>query len=70
MFQYANGSRELMAEMFGTLTENELGIVLAQTDATIYFTKTHILDLKTVIETEATEREDRQRARSEGGSEA
>lgn len=49
MFQYANGSADLMLEMFVNLGENELEVVLAQQDATIYFTKTHIADLKAVI---------------------
>ena len=39
-----------MTEIFVALTGNELQIVLAQQDASVYFTKTHIADLKTVIE--------------------
>lgn len=50
MFQHANGSRDLMREMFIDLNDNELDVVLAQQDTTIYFTKTHIADLKTVVE--------------------
>lgn len=49
MFQYANGSADLMQEMFVELIDNELEVVLAQKDTTIYFTKTHIADLKNVI---------------------
>jgi hypothetical protein len=52
MFQYAHGSRDRMMEMFIDLKTNELDVVLAQVDATIYFTKTHIADLKTVITAE------------------
>ena len=52
MFKHANGSAERMLEMFAGLTGNELPVVLAQKDATIYFTKMHIADLKAVIETD------------------
>jgi hypothetical protein len=45
MFQYANGSKELLWEMFTELKETELEVILAQRDMTIYFTKMHITDL-------------------------
>jgi hypothetical protein len=48
MFMYANGSADL-SEALCELTANELEVVLAQRAATIYFTKTHIADLKEVI---------------------
>ena len=54
MFEHANGSAELMQE-FMALTSNELDIVLAQKDATIYFTKTHLFDLKTIISVDKQE---------------
>jgi hypothetical protein len=38
--------------MFLEMTSNELKVVLAQRDTSIYFTRIHIADLKTVIETE------------------
>jgi hypothetical protein len=50
MFKEANGSAELMRSMFVAIAGNELEVVLAQEGATIYFTKTHIADLKKVIE--------------------
>lgn len=50
MFQHANGSRDLMKEMFVEMESQQLEVVLAQSDATIYFTKTHIADLRAVIE--------------------
>lgn len=50
MYQHANGSRNLIKEMFMALERNELEVVLAREDHTIYFTKTHIADLKAVIE--------------------
>ncbi len=56
MFRYANSSKHLMMDLFVEMTANELDIVLAQNDANIYFTQTHILDLKTVIEVDAQEK--------------
>ena len=50
MFKHANGSKDLMREMFAKIPGNELKVVLAQQNATIYFTKTHIADLRTIIE--------------------
>lgn len=52
MFQHANGSAELIRDSFVDLAGNELDVVLAQKDTSIYFTKTHIADLKAVIETD------------------
>ena len=50
MFQYANGSPELLREMVLDVSGNELEVVLAKQDVTIYFTRTHLADLKAVIE--------------------
>jgi hypothetical protein len=50
IFKEANGSAEFMRDMFVELSGNELEVVLAQEDATIYFTRTHVADLKKVIE--------------------
>ena len=58
MFQHANGSSESMMEMFAALAGNELQIVLARRDASISFTKTHIADLMTVIESECDQRDE------------
>lgn len=57
MFLYANGSRERMKDIFLELSGNELQIILAQQDSIIYFTKTHIADLKKVIEVDHREAE-------------
>jgi hypothetical protein len=54
MLQHANISEDSMRLMFLGLERNELEAVLAQQDMTIYFTKTHIADLKVVIEAEQT----------------
>jgi hypothetical protein len=53
MFQYVNGSTASLLSMVGELVGNELEIVLAQMPITIYFTRTHIADLKAVIKAEA-----------------
>ncbi|MGB8218729.1 MAG: hypothetical protein WCE94_15630 [Candidatus Methanoperedens sp.] len=57
MFQHANGSRDMLKDMFLKIESNELEVVLAQKDTTIYFTKTHIADLKTVIKVDQQENE-------------
>ena len=49
MFQHANGSRDLLMEMLKAMDGNEIEVILAQRDDTIYFTKTHRQDLLTVI---------------------
>jgi hypothetical protein len=58
MFQYANGSGEELLGSFLAIGGNELEVVLAQQDASIYFTRTHIADLKAVIESEREDHED------------
>ena len=50
MFQYANGSVETIRDTFGEMSgKNELPVLLARKDTTIYFTKTHVADLRAVI---------------------
>lgn len=55
MYVHANGSRETMMELFRALGGNELEVVLANEDKTIYFTRTHIADLEAIIEAESSE---------------
>lgn len=57
MFQLANGSRDKLKDKFIEIDRNEIEVVLAQKDTTIYFTKTHIADLKTVIKVDLQEDE-------------
>jgi len=57
MFQHANGSEDLMRSMFVDLDTIELEVVLAQEDTTIQFTKTHIADLKRVLEVDKVAKE-------------
>jgi hypothetical protein len=52
MFQYANGSRDCLVDLFAEMTGNELPIKLAQKDVTVYFTMVHRDDLKAVVEQE------------------
>ena len=49
MFRHANGSKDLMLEMFREMPSCELEVVLAQQNTTIYFTKTHIADMRAII---------------------
>lgn len=49
MFRHANGSKDIMKEMFLELSDRRLEVVLAQSDETIYFTGTHIADLKSAL---------------------
>jgi hypothetical protein len=50
MFQHVNGSREQLKDLFVGMIGEELGVVLAQEPRTIHFTKTHIVDLRTIID--------------------
>jgi len=56
MFQYANGSADCLERDVVNLVGNELVVVLAQKELTIYFTKTHAVDLKEVIRVDRAER--------------
>jgi hypothetical protein len=58
MVQHANGcSAEKLRDMVTDLDRNELPVVLAREDATIYFTKTHLADLKAIISADESEAE-------------
>ena len=54
MYRHANGSKETMRELVENLDGNELGVVLAQREVTIYLSTTHIIDIKAVLTAEAT----------------
>lgn len=58
MYRFANGSTEVLQEMFLEMDENELEVILAQEDETIYFSKVHMIDLKAVITAEQELSED------------
>jgi hypothetical protein len=65
MFQYVNGSADSLQEAFLDLVSNELPVILAQREFTIYFTKTHVADLQEVIR---VDNEDCEAPMSVGGS--
>jgi hypothetical protein len=52
MYRLVNGSKETMREALQALNGNELSVVLAEKDMTIYFSKTHIIDLKAILDAE------------------
>ena len=52
MFLYANGSRDSLMLDFSAMSGRELPVTLARAEVTIYFTGTHIADLRVVIESE------------------
>ncbi len=49
MFKHANASKEQLKDLFLGLDGNELRITLADRMVAVYFTNTHIADLKVVI---------------------
>lgn len=58
MYRHANGVLEIINDMFTELDGNELEVILADEDTTLYFTKNHILDLKAVIGTDGNSQAD------------
>jgi hypothetical protein len=50
MYQYALGSGDVIREMFLVCGDGNLEIILAGKDASIYFTMTHLADLKAIME--------------------
>jgi hypothetical protein len=54
MFRLVNGSKGTMREAFQALQGNELPVLLSEQEKTVYFSKTHIIDLKAVLEAERT----------------
>jgi hypothetical protein len=52
MFQYANGSTKTLRTLVVNVVGNAITVVLAKEEMTIYFTKTHLADLKAIIRAE------------------
>ena len=54
MVTHANDSKDMIKDLFLQLEEDEvrMKVILAQEEKTIYFTKTHVFDLKTIIQAE------------------
>jgi hypothetical protein len=57
MFQHANGSKRSLKESFVGIVTQQLDVVLAEKDLTIYFTKTHLADMKEIIKVDAASHE-------------
>jgi hypothetical protein len=57
MYQLANGSTSELRDLVVELAGNEMAVVLAKEDTTIYFTKTHLADLKAIIRADQSEPE-------------
>ena len=53
MYRHANGCREVLRDLVENLNGNELEVVLAQRDMTIYLSKVHVIDIKAVLAAEA-----------------
>ena len=53
MYRHANGCREVLRDLVENLSGNELEVVLAQRDMTIYLSKVHVIDIKAVLAAEA-----------------
>jgi hypothetical protein len=49
MFQHANGSTDKLRDLLVELTGNEMKVMLAREETTIYFTMTHLADLRAII---------------------
>lgn len=52
MFQHAHGTEDLIADLLKECNEDELEIVLAGEDASVYFTQTHLFDVKAILSSE------------------
>jgi hypothetical protein len=70
MYRMVNGSRETMREAFLAVSGNELAVVLAGRDMTIYFSKTHIIELRAVLDVEESLPPEAKAEAADGGSDA
>jgi len=53
MYRHANGSKQIICSMVQDLAGNELEVILAQRELTIYLSKIHVLDIKAVLVAES-----------------
>jgi hypothetical protein len=58
MFEHANPGRDDLIEQLVDLEANRLPVLLAGKESSIYFNRTHVLDLKAVIETDGQVEDD------------
>lgn len=56
MFKHANNSRDSLVQLLLEANENRVAIELANMNLEIYFTSTHILDLKTLLANKSEDR--------------
>lgn len=54
MFRFANASKDQLSALFTAMNGQRMDVVLAQSNFSIYFTQTHLADLKKVIEVDTT----------------
>lgn len=52
MFRHANNSREKLKELISSQSSNEAPVVLANREHSIYFTRTHLNDLRAILAAE------------------
>lgn len=50
MYQHAHGSSDIIAELIQQSVDCYVQVILAGNDETLYFTKTHLDDLSTLID--------------------
>lgn len=53
MYRHANGSKEIIREAVKNLDGNDLEVILAQQEMTIYLSAIHVIDIKAVLAAEA-----------------
>lgn len=53
MYRHANGCKDIVRDMVENFSGNELEVILAQRDMTIYLSTVHVIDIKAVIAAEA-----------------
>jgi hypothetical protein len=49
-FKHAHGTKDMLFDLFCDLDSEQLEVILARNDETIYFTNTHLADLRKIIE--------------------
>jgi len=51
MFQHAHGSADMVCDLLVDCADENLEVILAGKDGLIYFTKTHLADIRAIIST-------------------
>jgi hypothetical protein len=52
MFHHANDSKDMLDELFADIASDRIDVILANKDAAIYFTQTHLTDLRAILNAE------------------